>query len=66
MCVRMRAQACNRTAPCCTMDVAKMELPVSPACKPLLQSISINGAIIPHSWGQYDTFTTIKWTILNQ
>ncbi|KAG2485645.1 hypothetical protein HYH03_015617 [Edaphochlamys debaryana] len=56
---------CRLAGYCCKMDVAKLEIPVSAACKSEVRAISINGdSTSSYSWGFYESFSTLKFVNL--
>ncbi|GFR45719.1 hypothetical protein Agub_g7134, partial [Astrephomene gubernaculifera] len=66
MCTTISAQKCRKAAFCCSMDLAKMEVPVNNACKSDLRRITINGIGVSYSWGLYTSnVTTLKFEDLS-
>ncbi|EFJ41806.1 hypothetical protein VOLCADRAFT_121599, partial [Volvox carteri f. nagariensis] len=64
MCTNVFRETCS-TGTCCGMDFAKIEVPVSNACKADLRRLTINGTPFAYTWGLYpDNLTTIKFTSL--
>ncbi|GFR48995.1 hypothetical protein Agub_g11014 [Astrephomene gubernaculifera] len=66
MCFVVGKQSCRASSYCCSMDFAKVEVPISESCKGDLRGITINSSPVSYSWGLYDSLnvTTIKFTKL--
>ncbi|EFJ44033.1 hypothetical protein VOLCADRAFT_95701 [Volvox carteri f. nagariensis] len=54
--------SCDPRYPCCHMDFAKVEIPITWACKPAVQEIRVAGKKISYSWSFYEEFVTLKFT----
>ncbi|EFJ44034.1 hypothetical protein VOLCADRAFT_95705 [Volvox carteri f. nagariensis] len=62
MCFTVGGQSCDPRYPCCHMDFAKVEIPISSVCKPAVQEIRVAGKKISYSWSFYEEFVTLKFT----
>ncbi|GAX85828.1 hypothetical protein CEUSTIGMA_g13243.t1, partial [Chlamydomonas eustigma] len=68
-CLKNTVIACNASAPCCSMNLNKIEIFMNNNCWGAVSNLTVNGSPLPTSYSQYtwngQTYDTFKATKLN-